>query len=298
MPLQPIDPAILALALPNLRGFSFLNAGSYKTVYQVSCADGTLEVLKVIRLPLDGGTEEQAAIRRQELGRALREVNLLRDCQSPFVVKLGSVSPSIRELDGDDCVVYTEELLPGRELRDLITRTNLPDATDIKRLLSCLVQAIQALWSKQHTVHRDIKPGNILATGLLERPYVLLDLGIAYNVAEPGLTARPDYVPATPRYMAPEMLDPNFRENLSFRADLYAAGVTAFEFATGGTHPLARTADDMVRTITRILHQEPRRLLNERPDLPMQLTNLIDQLNKKNPALRPGNLNLLLQQLS
>jgi hypothetical protein len=73
--------------------------------------------------------------------------------------------------------------------------------------------------------------------------------------------------------MAPEMLDPNFRENLSFRADLYAAGVTAFEFATGGTHPLARTADDMVRTITRILHQEPRRLLNERPDLPVPLTN-------------------------
>jgi len=298
MPSQPIDPAILAPAFPNLRGIRFLNAGSYKTVYRVLREDNTEEVLKVIRLPINGGTDEQTAIRRQELGRALREVNLLRDCESPFVVKLGSVSPIIRELDGDDCVVYTEELLPGRELRELITRTNQPDAAAIKLLLSCLVQAIQALWSKQHTVHRDIKPGNIFATGLLERPYVLLDLGIAYNVTEPGLTARPDYVPATPRYMAPEMLDPNFRENLSFRADLYAAGVTAFEFATGGTHPLARTADDMVRTITRILHQEPRRLLNERPTLPVPLTNLIDQLNKKNPALRPGNLNLLLQQLS
>jgi serine/threonine protein kinase len=98
--------------------------------------------------------------------------------------------------------------------------------------------------------------------------------------------------------MAPEMLDPNFRENLSYRADLYAAGVTAFEFATGGIHPLARTADDLVRTITRILHQEPRRLAKERPDLPVPLANLIDQFNKKNPALRPGNLNLILQQLT
>jgi serine/threonine protein kinase len=150
----------------------------------------------------------------------------------------------------------------------------------------------------QNTVHRDIKPGNIFATGIPARSYVLLDLGIAYNVREPGLTAKPEFVPATPRYMAPEMLDPNFRENLSYRADFYAAGVTAFEFATGGTHPLARTADDLVRTITRILNQEPRRLAGERPDLPVFLTNLIDQLNKKNPALRPGNFNLLLQQLS
>ena len=297
MPAQPIDPTILAPAFPELSGFTYLSAGSYKTVYRVARRDGTSEVLKVIRLPVDGGTEEEVAIRRQELGRALREVNLLRDCPSPFVVKLGSVVPSIRELDGHDCVTYTEELLPGRELRELITRTNLPDAAEIKRLLSCLVQGIRALWNQQHTVHRDIKPGNIFATGLPDRPYVLLDLGIAYTVLEPGLTARPDFVPATPRYLAPEMLDPNFRENLSFRADLYAAGVTAFEFATGGTHPLARTADDMVRTITRILHQEPRRLSIERPELPIPLTNLIDQLNKKNPALRPGNLNLILQQL-
>lgn len=298
MPAKPIAATVLSAAFPNLRGFDFINAGSYKTVYRVARPDGGQEVLKVIRLPLEGPTEDQKAIRRQELGRAQREVSLLRACQSPFVVKLGSIAPEIRELEGDDCVVYTEELLPGRELKGLLSRTHPPSADEIKRLLSCLVAAIRALWTAQNTVHRDIKPGNIFATGLADRPYVLLDLGIAYNVNEPGLTAKPEFIPATPRYMAPEMLDPNFRENLSYRADLYAAGVTAFEFATGGTHPLARTADDVVQTITRILHQEPRRLAKERQDLPIPLTNLIDQLNKKNPALRPGNLNLLLQQLA
>jgi serine/threonine protein kinase len=281
-----------------LRGFDYINAGTYKTVYRVSRPDGVQEVLKVIRLPMEGATDEEKAIRRQELGRAHREVSLLRDCQSPFVVKLGSVPPAIQELEGDACVVYTEELLPGLELKSAIKRGNLPNAGEIKRLLSCLVQAIRSLWTVQNTVHRDIKPGNIFATGLADRPYVVLDLGIAYNVKEPGLTAKAEFVPATPRYMAPEMLDPNFRENLSYRADLYAAGVTVFEFATGGTHPLARTADDLVQTITRILHQEPRRLGKERTDLPPALTNLVDQLNKKNPALRPGNLNLLLQQLT
>jgi serine/threonine protein kinase len=298
MPAKPITADVLSAAFPNLRGFDFVNAGSYKTVYRVTRADCAQEVLKIIRLPLEGSTEEERALRRQELGRAQREVSLLRGCQSPFVVKLGSVTPEIRQLDGDDCVVYTEEQLPGQELKALLSRTNLPSAAEIRRLLSCLVQAIRSLWTAQNTVHRDIKPGNIIATGVSDRPYVLLDLGIAYNVKEPGLTAKPEFIPATPRYMAPEMLDPNFRENLSYRADLYAAGVTGFEFATGGTHPLARTTDDLVQTVTRILRQEPRRLANERPDLPIPLTNLIDQLNKKNPALRPGNLNLLLQQLT
>jgi serine/threonine protein kinase len=298
MPATPISADILSAAFPNLSGFDFINAGSYKTVYRVSRPDAVQEVLKVIRLPFEGATEEEQAQRREELGRAQREVSLLRDCQSPFVVKLGSVAPVLRELDGDDCVVYTEEFLPGQDLKTTITPSSLPSATEIKRLLSCIVQAIRSLWTAQNTVHRDIKPSNIFATGVAARPYVLLDLGIAYNVKEPGLTARPEFIPATPRYMAPEMLDPNFRENLSYRADLYAAGVTAFEFATGGIHPLARTADDLVQTITRILRQEPRRLAKERADLPVSLTNLIDQFNKKNPALRPGNLNLLLQQLA
>ncbi len=297
MPAKPITADILSAAFPNLRGFDFINAGSYKTVYGVTQPDGVQEVLKVIRLPLEGSTDEEKALRRQELGRAQREVNLLRGCQSPFVVKLGSVAPEIRQLDGDDCVVYTEEFLPGQELKALISRMNLPSAAEIRRLLSCLVQAIQSLWTAQNTVHRDIKPGNLFATGVVARPYVLLDLGIAYNVKEPGLTAKSGFIPATPRYMAPEMLDPNFRENLSYRADLYAAGVTAFEFATGGMHPLARTADDLVQTLTRILHQEPTRLASLRSDLPVPLATLIDHLNKKNPALRPGNLNLLLQQL-
>lgn len=298
MPAHPINLDVLAAAFPEMRDFDFINAGSYKTVYRVSLPNSVQEVLKVIRLPIQGRAEDEQAFRRQELGRAQREVNILRDCRSPFVVKLGSVPASIRQLAGDECLVYTEEFLPGQELRAAMDPSVRPSEAEIKLLLTCLLRAIQSLWTQQHTVHRDIKPANILATGLKDRPYVLLDLGIAYNVKEPGLTAKPEFIPATPRYMAPEMLDPNFRENLSYRADLYASGVTAFEFATGGMHPLARTRDDLVQTITRILHQEPRRLANERPDLPAALTGLVDQLIKKNPALRPGNLNLLLQQVA
>lgn len=297
MPANPFPPTVLSAAFPDLTGFGHIKSGTFKTVHRVKTACGRDEVLKIIRLPQDSGTDAARAFRDQELGRAKRETALLADLDSPFVVKLGMVSPTIVDLAGETCLAYTEEMLPGRDLEAVIADRIQPPEADVKQLLSSLVQGIQALWTRHKTVHRDIKPANLFATGLRDRPYVLLDLGIAYNVDEPGLTVNPSHIPHTPLYMAPEMLDPNFRESLSYRADLYAAGVTTFEFASGGIHPLAKTGDSLAKTYTRVLNQEPTRLATLRPDLSKPLASLIDQLMKKSPALRPGNLALILNQI-
>ncbi|HEY5892678.1 MAG TPA: protein kinase [Chthoniobacterales bacterium] len=298
MPAKPFPSDILAPNFRTLSGFDFLDAGTYKSVYRVVTEDGKLEVLKIVRLPQDESTEAARALRQQELGRAMRETSLLSKCTSPCVVKLGSLAPALHVLEGESCLAYSEEFLPGGDLKAVIAQRQKPADREVKALLSCLVKGVQSLWSELKAVHRDIKPANIFATGQEERPYVLLDLGIAYNVSEPGLTVKPDHIPATPLYMAPEMLDPNFRDALSYRADLYASGLTVFEFASGGTHPLARKDDDLAKTLTRVLHQEPLRLADLRPDLPKELCGLIDQLIKKNPALRPGNFALILNQLT
>jgi len=292
----PFLPAALTPVFPTLAGFDFIKSGTFKSVYQVTVVGGGVEVLKIIRLPQDASTDAARAFKEQELGRAKREIALLGMVASHFVVKLGTLSPTVLDIEGESCMAYTEEMLPGRDLEAVIAAGIQPTEAEIKALLSCLVEAIQSLWSQHRVVHRDIKPANIFATGLSARPFVLLDLGIAYNVDEPGLTVNPSIIPATPLYMAPEMLDPNFRETLSYRADLYSAAVTTFEFATG-THPLAKTGDYMAKTLTRILHQDPIRLAALRPDLSPSLSSLIDQLMKKSPSLRPGNLSLILKQL-
>lgn len=297
MPSIPFPANILSAAFPTLAGFGFIKSGTFKSVYRVATSAGSFEVLKVIRLPQDTGSDAARAFREQELGRAKREIALLGKISSPFVVKLGTLPPTIIDIAGENCVAYTDEILPGRDLEAVIAAGVQPAEDEIRSLLSSLVQAIQSLWLQEKVVHRDIKPANLFATGLASRPFVLLDFGIAYNVDEPGLTANPAMIPATPLYMAPEMLDPNFRETLSYRADLYAAGITTFEFATGGTHPLAKTGDHLAKTLTRVLHQEPLRLAPLRPDLPPSLSSLIDQLMKKSPSLRPGNLSLILKQL-
>lgn len=275
-------------------------SGGFKSVYRISRIDGGPdEVLKIICLPVGTQSEEAAAIRDQELGRVQRETAVLGGCVSPFVVKLGRFTPCMVDLHGASCYAYTEELLSGSDLRDVIAISSgqQPDEAEVRRLLHCLVSAIQVLWRDQRIVHRDIKPGNIFATRDPARPFVLIDLGIAYDVSVPGLTIRPDNVPHTPLYVPPEMLNPAFRENLSYRSDLYAAGICAYEYAAGA-HPLARRDDDLRQTYTRVLHQEPHPLAQLRPDLPASLCGLIHQLLKKDPALRPANLALLLNQLA
>lgn len=298
MPAIPFDAAQLAAAFPALSGFDYLDSGTFKSVYRIQAESGDDEVLKVVRLPDDDGSDDAKKLRQQELGRIKREISLLEGIESEFIVDLGSVPPGRVEIAGEECVAYSEEFLPGEDLKSVIQAGQQPDEATVKTLLRCLVEATRALWNQQKTVHRDLKPANVFATGLAERPYVVLDLGIAYNILEPGLTLDPSQIPATPLYMAPEMLDPNFRESLSYRADLYAAGLTVFEFASGGVHALAKKGDGLARTITRVLNQEPTRLADLRPDLSSQLTGLIDQLIRKKPALRPGNLALILKQLN
>jgi serine/threonine protein kinase len=292
------DDAVRA-AFPEVRIVQFLDAGSYKSVYIVATATDRGEVLKIISLPQDQSTDEKKAFRQQELGRVVRETSILAGCSSPFLVRLGSIAPCIREVAGESCYAYTEEQLAGASLKAVIDRGGAkPGETEIKLLLRCLMLAIQSLWAEQKAVHRDIKPANVFSTGWPDRPYVLLDLGIAFKVTEPGLTVRPDHIPHTPLYLAPEMIDTNFRESLSYRADFYAAGITAFEFATGGIHPLAKSGENLGKTYYRILTQEPTLLATLRPDLPPPLCLLIDQLLKKKPALRPGNFALILSQLT
>lgn len=298
MPAQPFPSDVLEREFPDYSGFSHLKSGTFKTVHRCTHSSGAEEVLKIIRLPIDWGSDTSRALRDQELGRARRETSLLASIDSLYLVKLGALPPTIRDVDGESCLVYTEELLPGRDLEAVIADKVQPSATEVKSLLICLIKAIEVLWTTQKTVHRDIKPANLFSTGLAERPYVLLDLGIAYNVSEPGLTADPSHIPHTPRYMAPEMLDANFRETLSYRADLYSAAVTVFEFATGGIHPLASRGDSLAKTYTRVLHQEPTPLETLRSDLPKHVIAIVNQLMKKTPALRPGNFALLLKRLN
>jgi serine/threonine-protein kinase len=144
-------------------------------------------------------------------------------------------------------------------------------------------------------LHRDIKPANIMATGSAERPYVILDMGIAYRVQGTALTQGPT-PPGTLRYMAPELLAPDYKDVMDFRCDLYSSGLSIYELASG-SHPFAPNTENDYATVYRIMNQRPDPLETRRPDLPRRFCQIIDRCIKKNLALRYARIDLLRHDL-
>jgi len=199
------------------------------------------------------------------------------------------------EIRGHDFVVYSEELLEGLTLVEQLRAGHRPAFVECVSLTMCLLDVITDLKAND-LIHRDIKPGNIMSTDDDDRPFVVLDLGVAFKLHSSAITMNPDMRQGTLPYMAPEMFDPRFRELLDYRSDLYSAAVTVYQYAAG-VHPIARRNEDDFTTMYRIALMKPEPLSTHRQDLPSQFCGIIDSLIRKKPALRPSNLAVLREQL-
>jgi len=292
------DEQELAKLFPHIHTLSLIDSGGFKTVYRAETAHGC-EALKVVHIPPLSTPDARAAMRVEAYGRVKRELEALRTCAVPELVRLGSVVAREVEIGGNDYVVYSEEFLEGANVRQLIrTPHEFPDECELRVLLVCILRVIKALWRNGY-VHRDIKPENIIKHKSQERPFVVLDLGIAFCVRDTALTYDPAsrLPPATYRYIAPEMLRPNFRETIDYRSDLYSAALTVYEYAAK-CHALARDSDDLMATLGRALAQPAVPLEKHRPGLAGSvLCRYVNDLLRKQPALRPARIDSIINEL-
>ncbi len=296
--MHKIPIADLLTMFPQYTDLEEIAQGGFKTVYKAITSTG-VEALKVVSIP-DGSQSNNHQLFRDEcIGRVKREVEILDKCSSHYMVKTASLKLKPLEYKNQDFVIYSEEFLEGSNLWSLIRgKTSTPSEKEVKILLTCLLECIKELWSMK-VIHRDIKPCNVIRLPDPDRPFVLIDLGIAFALQDVALTfnATNRGPMATFRYIAPEQCDTRYRANLDYRADLYASALTVFEYASG-EHPVARNSDDTMQTVTRALIEPPKKLINLRPDFSPEFCKLINQLLNKRPALRPANLNKLINQLN
>jgi len=302
MTLEPLLPEILRQHIPEISALEpSFDKGGFKWVYRAKVheRDEALKVIAIRNVLDQADDHDQAeAFLREQYARIHREIQALGKCDVREIVKLGGVKPIEFEHEKIHYLVYSEEYVNGSDLWRLIRKNKeLPSLFELISLFTSLLRCIQELWRHGY-VHRDIKPHNVMKTNSPDRPFILLDFGIAFAVNETSLTFRPeDRMPvATYRYLAPEMLQPDFRERIDYRTDLYTTGMTVFEYAAH-RHPLAKDADDLMQTVSRALRQPPAPLRKYRKDLPASFCSMVDAMLKKKPALRPANLKMLVRQL-
>jgi len=260
----------------------FYGKGGFKIVYKMM-QGAELEALKLAYIPKENTSAE---IQAEYKKRITREYELLRNCNSPFLVKLGSLTLSEAIISKETFFAYSEEFLEGPTLYELVKNNYKPDEAELKILAKCIIEAIKEIWSQGQSVHRDIKTQNIKKSKIKERPFVLFDLGIAFSKIETPITINPFNIPGTRQNIAPEMFDPNFRNDIDYRSDLYTLGITLYEYATG-KHPIANLGGNTMETISRIIRVIPEPIEKLRPDLSVKFSELINQWLKKKPHLRP-----------
>ena len=281
--------------------WEFIDKGGFKSVFKAKL-NGETEAIKLVKIPsfedLQIKPELKEDFIQEAKKRLIREVNLLGKCKCPYIVKLGKLTPTELSIKSDSFIAYSEEFLEGNNLYKIINSEYIPGEQELIQLLICLIESIFELWGSFQTIHRDIKPLNVFKTNNKNRPFVLLDLGIAYVLNETPLTVNAsNRLPqGTIKYLAPEMLSPSFRGSFDFRSDLYNSGVVCYEYATQ-KHPLVQNESDLILTLSKIIRENPKPIEFYRDDLSKDICEIINQLIKKMVALRPGNIPLLLRKL-
>lgn len=176
------------------------------------------------------------------------------------------------------------EHLPGETLRPRLDRSPLP----IDEVVDLGIRVATALHElhRQHVIHLDVKPSNILLRPSGEA--VLVDFGLSRHDHLPDMLDEEFNLPmGTGPYMSPEQVQFVRSEP---RSDLFALGVMLYHFTTGHRPFGAPTS---VRGLRERLYREPVPPRALRPDCPPWLQEIILRCLEVDPAKRHATAALL-----
>jgi eukaryotic-like serine/threonine-protein kinase len=190
------------------------------------------------------------------------------------------------------------EYLRGRTLKEVVhsdAPMPLPRVVEIIRQVSGALEAAHA----EGVVHRDLKSDNIMLVEVGDKNAdwaKVLDFGIA-KIQEPvgqdpALTA-PNLIIGTPQYMSPEQCSQ--ASEIDSRSDIYSLGVILYEMLVGH---VPFTGESPTAIMMKHLQDAPPSVLEERKDLPAEVSRVVTRALAKKPEDRFQSASELAQSLA
>jgi len=195
--------------------------------------------------------------------------------------------PRLYELAYDgDCPYLVTEIIAGKTLDDVLTDGAEHDPLGVLELLEPIASALDYAHARA-TIHRDVKPANILLADDGRTMLTGFGLGTIASFSNgPGTagTMAPDYV-------APERL---VGREVDARADVYSLAAVIFHAVTGQRPFMSRS---WIETLSRRLYEPPPSARDVAPNLPEEFSRILQQAMDRDPARRPQTAGELLRSL-
>lgn len=253
----------------------FLAKGGMATVYTAMDTRLDREVaLKVMRADL---ADDEAFV-----ARFRREARAAARLSHPNVVGVFDQGRDGRR------VFLAMELVRGRTLRELIRREAPLTARGALDILDPVLQALGAA-HRADTVHRDVKPENVLIGD--DGAVKVADFGLARAITTETLTTNHDVLLGTAAYLSPEQVEHGRGDK---RSDVYSATLLLHEMLTGVK---AFSGDSPIHVAYQHVHggvPQPSAVL---PGIAGELDQLVALGAAKQPGQRPDDATAMLQQV-
>lgn len=179
------------------------------------------------------------------------------------------------------------EMLTGETVAELL---RLAGPLSPKRAIELLIQVVDLL-TEVHTeglVHRDLKPSNVFLHRENGAETVkVVDFGLAKAIDQslnPEKLTSTGELLGTPAYMSPERLR---NKPYDGKADIYSLGIMLYEMLSGEVPFVSAEGDKMAVAMMQI-SEAPKPLRAVRPDIPLEVEDIVSRLLQKRPEDRPS----------
>ena len=252
-----------------------IGSGGMATVYKAKCH--VLNRYVAIKILRDEFTTDEEFIKRFEV-----EAQSAASITHPNIVSVYDVG-----VDGNLYYIVME-LIKGKTLKEIITEEKgpLPWKWSVN-IASQIASALETA-HKNHIIHRDIKPHNIIITedGVAK----VTDFGIAKAVSNSTITAFGTTIGSV-HYFSPEHARGGFTDE---KSDLYSLGVVMYEMLTG---KVPFDADTAVSIALKHMQEEAKPPIEVNPNVPVAVNDIIMKALRKDTNLRYQNATAMLLDL-